>query len=423
MVRGARIKVEMRSGWRVLGIALLLAGCSDGGPPLDELSLREALGAKAEVVAGLPVAARRRLAERFEAARVQPESAQALPSENSGSGAGAGERSPREILRAVDAARAAAGRDALIAAELEGGLVAPLAARDDDDEALPPVEYEDAGAASSAIAGVEAAALSGRAGAVVRALVRQSGAHRIARVDGWPAAALAAGDVVYVDGAWLVALAALDDAPDAGVSSTANPTPNAHATANTHASATANAHATTNTHASATSNARTVRSAQKLPNAPNVHSVQPPPPARPAPSLRAWPVAYEALPDAGPATLHPEDDPLTATDLATTHVVPVAHGTCDQSCGDTACNSAQGASACGDGCDDNQSDDNSCDDCSGGSDGTDCSGGDCSGGDCSGCGDFAKAARTSVRSSPRSTRLGWLLLPLVYLQRARRRRK
>src|SRR5580692_1244242 len=55
--------------WWGLWLVVLAIGCGEGGPPLDELPLRDALRAGPEVVAGLAPAARSRLAARLEAAR------------------------------------------------------------------------------------------------------------------------------------------------------------------------------------------------------------------------------------------------------------------------------------------------------------------------------------------------------------------
>ena len=55
-----------RCGWLLL--AVTVAGCAGGGPPFDELPLRDALHADPEVVAALPDDARARLASRFQTA-------------------------------------------------------------------------------------------------------------------------------------------------------------------------------------------------------------------------------------------------------------------------------------------------------------------------------------------------------------------
>src|SRR5207248_1096174 len=69
----------------------------------------------------------------------------------------------------------------------------------------------------STMATLEARALAGEAGASLRALVRAAGARRLERVEGWPIGAVAIGDTVYVNAAWLVALAPeTDGGTDAG---------------------------------------------------------------------------------------------------------------------------------------------------------------------------------------------------------------
>ena len=162
------------------GLSLGLVACGEGAPPLDELSLRDALGADPEVIAALPEAHRRRLAERFEEA-----AANTLPD----STIAAAVSSVADRVIAVDSARRTEGLDALVLGQVEladrtitvRGVSPPTV-----DAPLPPLEGPPAGTTGEA----EDRALAGRAGSELRALVRDAGAARLVRVTGWPAAAV-----------------------------------------------------------------------------------------------------------------------------------------------------------------------------------------------------------------------------------------
>jgi hypothetical protein len=350
---------------------LLALGC-DQSPPLDELSLREALGAEPRAIAALPVEARRRLAERFEAARAQVERPSMLRADvRAPSPAG-------ELVRALDGARTRDGRDALTVYALgaeEGTLhVAPLSAgalvpADDlpADSSLGPLP-------DSSTRELEQRALDGRAGSVVRALVRAAGASRLERVIGWPAAAAAVGDTVYVNAAWLVALAALDDDADGGAPAFVE-------------------------HASARAAARS--------SAPSAVRWTPSAPRAPAPAGATFATGDTPVDMSPTSTTPPPGSPPSAPP--------------PDSCGD-GCDSAAGCASAGAGsscdsssCDSSSSDSSSCDSSSSDS--------SCSG-DASSCGG-AGDCNCSTAHRPRRPRLAtliWLLLPLCYLAAARRRR-
>jgi hypothetical protein len=194
-------------------------GCGDGAPPFDELPLRDALRAEPDAIAALPAPERGRLAARFESARASDESADEVrwaPAD------------PRALVMALDEARAARLADALVVGAVGGGVARPTTAPPGDGRrALPPLESP----AEGATATLELGALDGAARAPLVALLEASGARRLARVTGWPAGAIAIDDVVYVNAAWLVALApAGGDAPDGGAASapsSASPRPSA----------------------------------------------------------------------------------------------------------------------------------------------------------------------------------------------------
>lgn len=77
-------------------------------------------------------------------------------------------------------------------------------------------------------------ALAGHAGVELRILLAASGAHHLRRVVGWPIGAVAIDDTLYVNAAWLVALApggkpVLDGAIDGAGEGTSSPTATATA--------------------------------------------------------------------------------------------------------------------------------------------------------------------------------------------------
>lgn len=184
-----------------------LVGCDEGPPPFDELPLRDVLSASPDIVARLPASARSKLAQRFESAR---ESDSSIDQADIIDDLPARTREER-----IDQARRQKSVEALIAGIIHDRAAWPIRERvDGASTALPALE----GAPADTSAELEARALASNAGSVVRALLAASGAHRLQRVIGWPAAAVAIGDTVYVNASWLVSLSA-DDLPglDCGV--------------------------------------------------------------------------------------------------------------------------------------------------------------------------------------------------------------
>jgi hypothetical protein len=197
--------------WLLASTAIpLLSACAAEAPPLEALDLRDALTAAPEVIASMPEASRRALAGRLdepeEAAETVDRVALAI-----------GATTAAEV-RAIDDARAARGEDAVVLSALERGAsgvavrALPVARAADVELELPPLEGAEAGVTSE----LEERALDGRAGRVLGRVLAAQGAHRLVRVTGWPVGAVAAGDAVYVNGSWLVAMASLEKEGERG---------------------------------------------------------------------------------------------------------------------------------------------------------------------------------------------------------------
>ena len=193
-------------------VLVVIGGCGDEAPPLDELPLRDALRADPAVVAALPDDARSRLAARFLAAEGADDGADAV----------APPGSPAAAVSLLDRARAERQADALIVGEIAGDGIA-RAAREDGAASPPAPLPALEGPAATTTAALEARALGGAAGGTLRALLIHAGARRLERVTGWPAGAIAIGDTVYVDAAWLVALAPVATSADGGVAAPSPP--------------------------------------------------------------------------------------------------------------------------------------------------------------------------------------------------------
>jgi hypothetical protein len=189
--------------WTLLSL-LVVVGCADGAPPLDELPLRDALRADPAVVAELGDSARQRLAARFDAAAAEQATADTVVEA----------KTPAAEIAALDDVRARRGADAVVIVAIGDGVartvVATAGAADGDP--LPALEGE----VATTTAALEARAMSGAAAAPLRAILEASGARRLERVVGWPAGAVAIGQTIYVNAAWLVALAPGAEIGDSG---------------------------------------------------------------------------------------------------------------------------------------------------------------------------------------------------------------
>jgi hypothetical protein len=175
---------------------LLLAGCDQGEPPFDELPLRDALRADPAVLASMSDASRARLASRFEAARNGDVSVDHL--------ADAPSAAPALVAGKMDRVRQARLAEPLLLGVIQSDAAWPIPGDDDRSGApLPPLE----GALATSTADIEARALAGHAGTELRVLMAATGARRLERVLGWPSGAVALDDTIYVNAAWLVALA------------------------------------------------------------------------------------------------------------------------------------------------------------------------------------------------------------------------
>lgn len=205
-----------RLSWALPGLFLAatamgpLAGCGTQEPPFDELPLRDALQADPEAIAAMPDEARRELAERLIdeqplAGEPATPAESALPSVSS-------------LVMSADEAREAEGKDAVVLGVLEpaaGGFsLRALAIADTPvgPVALPPL----VGTPDPSTEAVEEAALRGRGGAILAGLAQEAGAGAIVRVARWPVGAVAMDGTIYVNGAWLVALGALEEVSEPG---------------------------------------------------------------------------------------------------------------------------------------------------------------------------------------------------------------
>ncbi|MES1205852.1 MAG: hypothetical protein ABUS79_07935 [Pseudomonadota bacterium] len=177
-------------------LLVALGACAGAAPPFDELPLRDTLRAEPDVVATLPVDARARLGARFQSAAAGDTAADPVAmAASSASG----------LATEVDRARQARSADALVIGLVGGGAAQALPAGT-QTAATSPLPALD-GVMATSTADLEALALNGAAGASLRELVAAAHAQRLRRVIGWPVAAVAVGDTVYVNAAWLVALA------------------------------------------------------------------------------------------------------------------------------------------------------------------------------------------------------------------------
>jgi hypothetical protein len=186
-----------------------LAGCGSETPPYGDLPIRDALSATPEVLATLPESARRDLANRMLDEQVVVD--------DDVTAASASVPSVAAIVQSADASREAEGKDAVVLGAVEqgsGGFAVHALAMDEAGEA-PPELIAIEGDAEASTKALEDAALQGRAGAILARMVERWGAKRVVRVTGWPAGAVAANETIYVNGAWLVALSALDEKAEA----------------------------------------------------------------------------------------------------------------------------------------------------------------------------------------------------------------
>ena len=194
-------------GLRALLIgSLAFLGCG-GEPdaPFDELSLRDALRAKPEAILNLQPQVKMALAQRFQAAigTASPPFQLTDPRATTW-----GERTLR-----MDEERERKGQDAMVTAQwlvAGNGWMLESATSQTDRSApsrpLPALTGPDADATQSE----ESRALSGRAGAIVELLWRQSAAPVLIRAPIWPVGVTATPDAVFVNPSWLTALAVLE---------------------------------------------------------------------------------------------------------------------------------------------------------------------------------------------------------------------
>jgi hypothetical protein len=208
--------------WTIVGVVgvltsvvvVFVVGCSgDGSPPYEDLLVRDALRAEPKIVSVVPSTDRRTLADRMERERSAGHPAQRVTLDPR-------KLSAAEVVTRIDDERAASDADAWVTTLVRSGegsvearaLIGREAGAPNRATALPPIEGEPARPDTRDL---EAKALAGRAGDLLADLLEQAHAVRLVRVVQWPVGAVAIGDTVYVNAAWLVAMAALED-DDAG---------------------------------------------------------------------------------------------------------------------------------------------------------------------------------------------------------------
>ncbi|WP_394837791.1 hypothetical protein LVJ94_12840 [Pendulispora rubella] len=207
--------------WGVVCVCGVVSACGAEAPPYEDLRLRDALGADPAVVTALPADAREQLLHRMLTTRSAQTQSEKVPNEKG--------RSPSAEVNEVDGARAERDEDSLLVWKArvdDGNIVAephpdPRAGDTGGLDPLPELPAVE-GTPPEGTAREESRALAGEGGRTVRELMKVTGAKHVARVVGWPAAAAAIDDTVYVNASWLVLLA-MNEPEDAGTSTlTAN---------------------------------------------------------------------------------------------------------------------------------------------------------------------------------------------------------
>jgi hypothetical protein len=230
--------------------ATSFGGCADGSdaPPYDELLLRDALRADPRSIESVPAPMKKTLGERLEregttttttttqttqTTQTTTKTAKTASSMTTSYELDAqGDRlSAQEIALKIDEQRAAKSEDALVVSVIEDSTqkivkaralrIEKASATGADDKDLPPLPAIEGEPAPEGTRDAEARALGGRAGKTLRAILADTKASRVVRISGWPVGAVVIDDTLYVNGSWLVAMAALES----GNSAAAAPSP------------------------------------------------------------------------------------------------------------------------------------------------------------------------------------------------------
>ncbi|MEZ4309858.1 MAG: hypothetical protein R3F14_17610 [Polyangiaceae bacterium] len=187
---------------------LSLACTASSDPPFDDLSLRDLLRADPRVIASLPKEVRADLGDRLQAPLAPEDSAPVVVTAPT-------DLAAASLLYKVDALREADEKDAIVLASLhrEGSEVFlfPLSIAAEDP--APPERLWLDSEPDPDTGDLEQKALDGKAGAVLHAMGVHPADTRLVRVTGTPSGALLAGDEVFVNAAWLVALAGDGEPP------------------------------------------------------------------------------------------------------------------------------------------------------------------------------------------------------------------
>lgn len=184
----------------LIGLCLCMA-CGNTSPPLAELTLRDALLSEPATILSLPLDDQRRLAQRFELARID--------SNHSGSYSYlAPERGSLESqIESMDRQRMAANADALIVGQITSGSNRLIFLPMQEVLSASPrhVLHQLPGALPH-----ENGALTGSAGAIVERLLELSDAQNLIRMEHVPIAAFSYENKIYVNTSWLAVMSSQD---------------------------------------------------------------------------------------------------------------------------------------------------------------------------------------------------------------------
>lgn len=190
----------------LLWVLMVSIGCGgEQDPPFDELSIRDAMQAKPEAILALTTTVKIALANRLVAAIGQESPPFSLPSST---GTTWGERT---IVQ--DGVRIKQGKDALVLIQWSSGMndLVATSLQVPRDRAAPARPLPTVtGPLADTTAAEESRALAGKAGAILEQTMRLSSTWTLVRAPSWPAGVTATPDAIFVNPAWLTAMAGLE---------------------------------------------------------------------------------------------------------------------------------------------------------------------------------------------------------------------